>query len=286
MFSEIIAGVMRWGSWGANHSKSEVSKLINACVEADITTFDHADIYGGHTTEALFGEAFVELGIAREKIQLISKAGIQLSSSEKKFDIKSYNYSSEYLINCVDESLRNLKTDYLDLFLLHRPSPLMNPEEIAETFDKMKQSGKVKYFGVSNFLPHQFELLYQYFPLVTNQIEISVNETKAFFDGTLEQLMAKKLRPMAWSVMGNYFTQSSEQNNRLKIIIDSLCEKYNAEENQLLLAFLLKHPSKIYPVIGTADSYKIQKLSQSKNIILEDEDWFRILEASRGREVD
>ena len=286
MFSELIAGTMRWGVWGANHSVKEIQKLIDVCVEENITTFDHADIYGGHTTEELFGNAWKDMDLKRENLQFISKCGIVMNSDKKPSALKYYNYNKDYILNCVDESLSNLKTDYLDTLLLHRPSPLMNPEVIAEAFTVLKDVGKVREFGVSNFSVSQFELINQYVPLVTNQIEISVNEISSFENGILDQLMSKGLRPTAWSVMGSYFSDQSDENIRIKKVIVELCDKYNAEENQILLAFILKHPSKIIPVIGTSKAKTIITLSQTLQIDLDLEDWFRILESIRGKEVD
>lgn len=286
MFSELIAGTMRWGIWGANHSVKEIQKLIDVCVEENITTFDHADIYGGHTTEELFGNAWKDMDLKRENLQFISKCGIVMNSDKKPSALKYYNYNKDYILNCVDESLSNLKTDYLDTLLLHRPSPLMNPEVIAEAFTVLKDVGKVREFGVSNFSVSQFELINQYVPLVTNQIEISVNEISSFENGILDQLMSKGLRPTAWSVMGSYFSDQSDENIRIKKVIVELCDKYNAEENQILLAFILKHPSKIIPVIGTSKAGTIRTLSQTLQIDLDLEDWFRILESIRGKEVD
>lgn len=277
---------MRWGVWGANHSVKEIQKLIDVCVEENITTFDHADIYGSHTTEELFGNAWKDMDLKRENLQFISKCGIVMNSDKKPSALKYYNYNKDYILNCVDESLSNLKTDYLDTLLLHRPSPLMNPEVIAEAFTVLKDAGKVKEFGVSNFSVSQFELINQYVPLVTNQIEISVNEISSFENGILDQLMSKGLRPTAWSVMGSYFSDQSDENIRIKKVIVELCDKYNAEENQILLAFILKHPSKIIPVIGTSKAETIITLSQTLQIDLDLEDWFRILESIRGKEVD
>ena len=286
MFSELIAGTMRWGIWGANHSVKEIQKLIDVCVEENITTFDHADIYGSHTTEELFGNAWKDMDLKRENLQFISKCGIVMNSDKKPSALKYYNYNKDYILNCVDESLSNLKTDYLDTLLLHRPSPLMNPEVIAEAFTVLKDAGKVREFGVSNFSVSQFELINQYVPLVTNQIEISVNEISSFENGILDQLMSKGLRPTAWSVMGSYFSDQSDENIRIKKVIVELCDKYNAEENQILLAFILKHPSKIIPVIGTSKAETIITLSQTLQIDLDLEDWFRILESIKGKEVD
>lgn len=285
-FSPIVLGVMRWGIWGANLSEKEVQKLIEKSLEENFYTFDHADIYGDYSTENLFGNSFSEMKIARENIQLISKCGIELPN-EKNSNLKSYHYSKKYILQQVDTSLKKLKTDYLDVLLLHRPSPLMNPEEIAVTFGILRNQGKVLDFGVSNFSTSQFDLIHQYFPyLITNQIEISLNETKAFYDGTLDQMIMKKLQPMAYSVMGNYFSEpNSEQNWRINSVLKVLCDKYNAEENQILLAFLLRHPAKIHPVIGTSKAENISKAKESLNINLEREDWFKLLEASNGNEV-
>ena len=286
LFSPIIIGTMRWGIWGANHSEKEVQKLIETSLELGLSTFDHADIYGNYTTEKLFGDAFSEMKINREEVQLISKCGIELPCENRDFQIKSYNYSKEHILSSVDKSLENLKTDYLDLLLLHRPSPLMNPEEIAETFDLLRENHKVRHFGVSNFSTSQFDLINEAFPLITNQIEVSINHTDAFYDGTLDQMMLKKLQPMAWSVMGNYFSEKSEQNSRIKKVLDELCVKYHADENQILLAFILKHPSKILPVIGTSKAETIKKFKESLSINMEREDWFEFLEASAGKDVD
>lgn len=226
------------------------------------------------------------MNIERDKIQLISKCGIVMDSKKKPSQLKYYNYEPDYILNCVDESLSNLKTDYLDLLLLHRPSPLLDPEKVAKVFETLKSQGKVKDFGVSNFSASQFDLLNQYFPLVTNQIEVSVNHLDAFYDGTLEQLMVKGLRPMAWSVMGNYFSENTDQNMIISNVLKELADKYDVEENQLLLAFILKHPAKIIPVIGTSKVETVRHLKKSLLIDLEAIDWFRILEASRGKQVD
>ena len=285
VFSPIIIGTMRWGIWGANHSIKAVQNLIEVSCQENLTTFDHADIYGDYTTEKLFGDAFSQMNLKREAVQFISKCGIEMPCINKNFSVKSYNYSKDYILKSVEKSLENLQTDYLDLLLLHRPSPLMNAIEIAESFEILREQKKVRHFGVSNFSPSQFELINDAFPIITNQVEISLNQTAAFYDGTLDQLMLKKLQPMAWSVMGNYFTEKSEENERIKRVLKIFCEKYNAEENQVLLAFILKHPSGILPVIGTSRAENIIKLKESLKINLEHEDWFKLLEAKNGYEI-
>ncbi|MGZ5272684.1 MAG: aldo/keto reductase [Kaistella sp.] len=285
-FSPIIIGTMRWGIWGTNHPVKEVQRLIETSLAEGLFTFDHADIYGNYTTEKLFGDAFSEMNINREEVQYISKCGIEMPCPNRNYKIKSYNYSREHILKSVDQSLENLQTEYLDLLLLHRPSPLMNPEEIAASFDLLREQKKVRHFGVSNFSPSQYDLINDAFPLVTNQVEISINKTDAFYDGTLDQMMLKKLKPMAWSVMGNYFSLKSEQNIRLKDIIEELCIKYEAQENQILLAFLTAHPAKILPVVGTSKAETIREFSESLAIKIQREDWFKLLQASEGKEVD
>ena len=286
-FSEIIIGVMRWGIWGANLSEREVQERISVALDNHFYTFDQADIYGGYTTESLFGKAFSGMQIPREKIQLISKCGIENPGGTKPFELKSYNYSKDYILNSVDESLKNLNTDYLDLLLLHRPSPLMNPEEIAVAFGILRSSGKVLNFGASNFSPSQFELISKAFPfLTTNQVEFSVNHLDPMYNGVFDQMMMKKLRPMVWSVLGNYFSSpETQQNKRLKTILQLLSEKYSLQENQLLISFIRKHPARILPVIGTSKSEVIQIFRKSLDVELEREDWFRILEAAQGSPV-
>lgn len=285
IFSPIITGTMRWGIWGAHHSVSGVQKLIETSLTENLTTFDHADIYGDYTTEKLFGDAFSRMNINREEVQFISKCGIEMPCPNRNFTGKSYNYSHQHIIDSVDQSLKNLKTDYLDLLLLHRPSPLLNPYEIAQSFSVLREQKKVRHFGVSNFSPSQFDLVNDAFPIITNQIEISLNQTKALYDGTLDQMMLKNLQPMAWSVMGNYFSKKTEENTRIKKVLEPLCLKYNADENQILLAFILKLPARILPVIGTSQVETLRKLKGSLAINLERDDWFKLLEAKEGKEV-
>jgi predicted oxidoreductase len=285
ILSPIIIGTMRWGIWGANHSVRSVQNLIEVSCNENLTTFDHADIYGNYTTEKLFGDAFSKMNMNREEVQFISKCGIEMPCVNRNYDVKSYNYSRDYILNSVEKSLENLQTDYLDLLLLHRPSPLMNPTVIAESFEILRDQKKVLHFGVSNFSTSQFDIINDAFPIITNQVEISLNQTKAFDDGTLDRLMLKKLQPMAWSVMGNYFTEQSEENKRIKKVMAQLCDKYSANENQLLLAFILKHPARILPVIGTSRQENILKFKESLTINLTREDWFKLLEAKKGIEV-
>jgi predicted oxidoreductase len=276
---------MTWGRWGKKYSKNEMIALINYCLEHQITSFDHADIYGGYTNETDFGNAFIESKIDRERIQLISKCGIQYLCDNRTNKVKHYNFNKEYIIWSAETSLKNLKTDYLDLFLLHRPSPLMHPNEIAEAFSQLKTQGKIKNFGVSNFTPSQVELISTSCDIKVNQIEFSLTQHSAMYNGALDQMMTKSIVPMAWSPLGAIFKEDTAQTQRIKKLLKALTTVYNASEDQLLLAWVLNHPSKIHPVIGTTNNKRIKAAIEAVDIKLDIEDWFLILEASQGHEV-
>ena len=175
---------MNWGVWDKNLSTTEMVHLINLCIENKITTFDHADIYGGYTTEGQFGKAFSEGKISREKIQLISKCGIQAVAENRSTRLKHYDYSKEHIIWSVENSLKNLQTDYLDVLLLHRPSPLMVADEIAEAVEKLKSEGKIIDFGVSNFSSSQTDLIRSKTEVSYNQIQFSATHHEAMLDGS------------------------------------------------------------------------------------------------------
>ena len=284
-YSRIIAGTMTWGEWGKKFSTSEMISLMNQCTEHGITTFDHADIYGGYTTEGEFGKAFKESKIDRESIQLITKCGIQYLSENRDNKVKHYNYSKDYIIWSAEESLKHLQTDYLDLFLLHRPSPLIQPDEVAEAISSLKEQGKINNFGVSNFTPSQLELISQATNISANQIEFSLTQHSAMHDGTLDQMMLKHITPMSWSPLGSVFKEDSDQTRRINEQLVEFKDKYNATEDQLLLAWVLKHPSRIHPVIGTTSHQRIKDAAKSIKIEMELEDWFLLLVASQGHKV-
>lgn len=282
--SEIIAGTMNWGVWDKNLSTSEMAHLIHLCSENGITTFDHADIYGGYTTEAEFGKAFSESTIQRNKLQFISKCGIQHTQGRDN-KIKHYDYSKEYIIWSVENSLKNLQTDYLDVLLLHRPSPLMVADEIAEAVSKLKSQGKIIDFGVSNFTVSQTELIRQKTPVSYNQIQFSATNTEPMLDGSLDYMQLHNIRPMSWNPLGNVFRVDTEQTRRLKKLLVQLVEKYGVGSDTILLAWILKHPSKVIPVAGTVNTARIQALKKAVQLELDPLDWFAIWTESMGNKV-
>ena len=282
--SEIIAGTMNWGVWDKNLNTSEMAHLIHLCSENGITTFDHADIYGGYTTEAQFGKAFSESKINRDKLQFISKCGIQHTQGRDN-KIKHYDYSKDYIIWSVENSLKNLQTDYLDVLLLHRPSPLMVADEIAEAVTKLKKQGKIIDFGVSNFTASQTELIRQKTPVNYNQIQFSATNTEPMLDGSLDYMQLHNIRPMSWNPLGNVFREDSEQTRRLKKLLVQLVEKYEVGSDTILLAWILKHPSKVIPVAGTVNTARIQALMKAVHLELDPLDWFAIWTESMGNKV-
>lgn len=288
--SRIVAGTMTWGEWGVDYAPLKMAEMIGHCLDLGITSFDHADIYGHYSTEETFGRALTQLGTSvRAQMELVTKCGIRLETNRRPENkLKSYDLSQDYIIASAERSLKNLKTDYLDLFLLHRPSPLMNPAEIAEAFAALEQSGKVRAFGVSNFTPSQFSMLSQSVTLVTNQVECHPLHPDCFYDGTFDQLLATNIRPMIWSPLGGakYFRGESTTVLRLRNTVKNLAEKYgNVSEDVILLAWLLKHPAGAVPVVGTTKKNRLDATRLALEMDLETQDWFAILEAAVGHEV-
>ncbi len=273
---------MNWGIWGVNHSKQDMSKLISESFDSGINSFDHADIYGGYTTEESFGDAFAETGIKREDVFFISKCGIMYPSEKLPVKIKHYDYSEDHINKSVDNSLKNLRTDYLDCLLLHRPSPLMDISIIADNIKRLIKSGKIKSFGVSNFTANQMDMFKGKVEVLYNQINLSLTHLDHMFDGTLEYMKANDILPMAYSPLGSYF---KEDNGKIKDVVDKLKNKYGCTDYQLLISWLLKHPSKVYPVIGTTKSDRIESTLKSLKIEIDLIDWFELLEASVGKRV-
>lgn len=276
--SRIVAGAWRWNE----ASGATVEKLIRSSLEAGITSFDHADIYGDYSNEETFGNVLGKDPGLRKRMQLITKCGIRLISKKWPTSrIKHYDTSREHILHSVDESLRKLRTDFIDLLLIHRPDPLMDPEEVSETFGLLKQNGKVLYFGVSNFTGTQFEMLQGYlpFPLVTNQVEVSLGRIHTLTDGTLDTLMKLKVCPMAWSPLGGGKLIAGSGDMRPQR------EKYDATEAQLSLAWLLKHPSGMFPIIGTTQPGRIFESVKATEIDLERQDWFDMLKIATGKDV-
>ncbi len=275
---------MNWGVWDKNLSTQEMAQLIHLCAENEITTFDHADIYGGYTTETQFGKAFAESKIDRSKLQFISKCGIQHTEGRSN-KVKHYDYSKDYIVSSVEQSLKNLQTDYLDVLLLHRPSPLMISEEIAVAVTKLKSEGKIRHFGLSNFTASQTELIRKFTQVDYNQIQFSATHFEPMLDGSLDYMQTHKIRPMAWNPLGTVFREDTDQTRRLKKLLAELVAKYHVGSDLILLAWILQHPAGIIPVAGTVNVARIQYLKNVSGLKLDLQDWFAIWTESMGNKV-
>jgi len=286
--SRIVHGYWRLRDWDL--SDEQLLKLIEQVLELGITSFDHADIYGNHTCEAYFGRALALKPELREKMELISKCGIKMATDyNPELDIKIYDYSTEYIIKQAETSLKNLGTDRLDLLLLHRPAPFFNPEEVAKAFDQLKSSGKVLNFGVSNFSPAQFDTLQSYLdmPLATNQVEISVSCLAHFENENTEYFLKHKIKPMAWSPLagGAIFNPKTEKDQRLTAVLKNIAAELNTDIDQVMYAWLLKHPTGIMPIVGSQHINRIKSAVDALKIELSLEQWYKIYIASKGEDL-
>ena len=287
--SRLVHGLWRLAGWSKD--KKQIQELMTYCLECGITTFDHADIYGDYTCERLFGEALAESGIERSAIQLVTKCGIKLvSRARPSHRLTSYDTSCAHIVASVEASLQNLRVDYVDLLLIHRPDPFMDPREVNEAFVSLKAAGKVRHFGVSNFLPRQFDMLAANLdvPLVTNQIEYSVMCLDAHADGTIDLCQKLALRPMAWSPFGGgrLFHDDSEQAHRVRETLTRIGRELGGAANdQVALAWVLAHPAQFVPVLGTGKASRIGKAVEALDLTLSREQWFEIRRASAGQDV-
>lgn len=285
-FSRIVAGVWRMGEWG--WSPAQRQQWIETCLDLGISTFDHADIYGGYTIEAMFGEVLRQQPSLRARMQLVSKCGIALPHANRPaIRLKHYNCSVDYILHAVETSLRNLGTDYLDLLLIHRPDPLMDVDEVAEAFTRLQQAGKVAHFGVSNFSPSQFDLLNSRYPLVTNQIECSLLHLQPLFDGSLDQAQRLRRSPMIWSPLagGALFNGQSESARRVQGVLQEMGGRYGCSPATVAWLWLLQHPAKLVPITGSGRVQALHEAVAAAGLVMERQDWFALLQAATGHEV-
>lgn len=279
--SRIITGVWRWQSL----STAETESLIHTSLEHGISSFDHADIYGNYSCEEAFGKILKASPAIRNKMQLITKCGIKLVSDKRpEHTIKHYDTSKKHIVWSAENSLKNLATDRLDLLLIHRPDPLLHPVEVAEAFSELKEQGKVLHFGVSNFTPSQFEMLQSYlpFPLITNQIEISLFNHQLLFDGTVDTMLKHRTGLMVWSPLGG---GKHFKNETIMQQLSLFTEKYQCSHTQLLLAWLLKHPASLFPILGTTKPERLAEGADAHRVVLNKQDWFELIKIITGQDV-
>ena len=291
--SNISLGCMRMGDL----SKQDAANVINNAMELGVNFFDHADIYAGGKSEETFAEAIDMNPTTREKMYIQTKAGIR----------KGYfDFSKEHILNAVDGSLKRLKTDYIDVFLLHRPDALVEPEEVAEAFTELKNSGKVRHFGVSNHNPKQIELLKKYVEqdLIANQLQLSVMHTGlidagvqvntiyengiAQDGGILDYSRLNDMTIQAWSPF-QYGTFEgvfidNEKFPSVNAKLQEIGEKYGVNKSTIAVAWILRHPAKIQTVVGTMNPERLANIAKASDIVLTREEWYEIYRAA-GNEI-
>jgi predicted oxidoreductase len=286
--SRIVHGIWRLSEW--NMSKQEIISLVEHCLTLGIDTFDHADIYGNYSCEGIFGDALASETVLNNKLKIITKCGIKLLSDKKpEHYIKHYDTSYEHIIASAENSLRLLKRESIDVLLIHRPDPFMNPEETARAFTDLRQSGKVKEFGVSNFMPAQYSMLASYldFQMVTNQVELSPVTLDNFENGVIDQCLELRISPMAWSPLGggSIFSAQTHRILTIKNVLHRIADQHDSSIDQIMYAWLLAHPAKIIPTVGTGKLERITKAAEALNIKLTRQQWFEIWVAGQGTNV-
>ncbi len=284
--SRIVAGMWRMTEW--NMAPQQRLAFIEQCLELGVSSFDHADIYGGYGVEALFGEALALKPALRGQMQIVSKCGIKLlSPSRPEHTIQHYDTTAAHITASVEQSLRALRTDYLDLLLIHRPDPLMDFDEMAATFTRLRAEGKVRHFGVSNFSRHQFEALNRRIPLATNQVEFSPLHLAPMFDETFDGLQDLGVPPMIWSPLGGgrLFSGGDAAGERLRACIQQVADEVRQPFASVVFAWIMQLPCKPVPLTGSGRIAAIQEAVQATQFTLSRQQWFEILRAARGHEV-
>jgi predicted oxidoreductase len=284
---------MRIAGDGSAHDRNKGKRAVQVAFDEGYTLFDHADIYGAGLSEQVFGDALRELPLLRDDMVVVGKCGIRLPGQPNEQDPARYDFRATYIKECVEGSLRRLRTDRLDLLLLHRPDYLMSTDEVVEAFTELRQAGKVACFGVSNFSASKLELLQCAIaePLIVHQLEINLHNIDAIVGGRLDQCQRLGLTPQAWCPVagvaypawGNTLTAEEECRLHAELAIQS--RKYEVDAVQVALAWLLKHPAGISPLIGSTTPDRIRDAKRALNVPYSREDWYRLLEARLGRPV-
>jgi predicted oxidoreductase len=281
--SPAIYGFYRWNEQDISLSKMEA--IIDLCLELGINTFDHADIYGGYQCEEAFGEIIKNKRIKREDIVLFTKCGLVVPHPDRPdVRVKYYDTSKDHITESIENSLRKLRTDYIDIFLLNQLDPLSDLEETAITLQKLRDSGKVKNIGVVNFSVFQHQLLSSYLriPIVTNHIELNLLNTSAFDNGQIDYLKQKYMRPLATAPLAEGQIANSIEKRPLLIRrkLEELAPKYNANIESIAVAWIVKLGA--LPLIGTANEQRIRNIVAAFTIDLDKQDWYELYDASRG----
>lgn len=284
--SRVLLGFWRMLDWGLEDR--DVVRLVESALDLGITTLDHADIYGNYEVEEAYGNALAGRPDLRERVEIISKATIVYPSETVR--VKYYDTSYEWITHQVERSLRLLRTDYLDVFLLHRPNPLADPHEIARAFRELKDAGKVRAFGVSNYKEPHLQLLESVVdvPLVTNQLEASVLQHENFDDGTIAHAQRRGIHPIIWSPLagGRIFTSDEPDAVRVREVLEIVREEIGAETiDEVAFAWLATHPAGLAPITGACELDFIRRAVSGVSYRLTPEQWFWIWSAQTGHKI-
>ncbi len=287
--SRIVHGQMRMAGWKLTHR--ELLKRMEEMIELGVTSFDHADIYGNYSCEALLGEVMMLKKSIRSQMEIVTKCGINLISD--KFParkVKFYDYRFEHIVSSVETSLKNFRTHYIDLLLLHRPAPFFDPEAVAKAFSILKRDGKALHFGVSNFTPGQFEMLNSYTEekLVTNQVELSPYCLEHFENGNIDFFLKERIKPMAWSPLagGKLLNPNDDKGRRVLQALTEVAEELHVTPvDKIIYAWLLNHPATIIPVVGSGNLERIRYATEALQIEMSMEQWYKIFIAAKGKEL-
>ncbi|KMK66734.1 aldo/keto reductase family oxidoreductase [Puniceibacterium sp. IMCC21224] len=283
--SRLVYGMWRLSD-DENTAPEHVRAKIDACLDQGITTMDQADIYGGYMAEEVLGNALTPA--LRDKIEIITKCDIVAPvGRHSAARVKYYDTSRAHIVASVEQSLRLMKTDVIDLLLIHRPDPLMDPHETGATLDELVASGKVRSVGVSNFRPWDWSLLQSAMstPLATNQIEISLAANEAFTNGDIAFLQKNGIAPMAWSPLGGGSLFFDTKHADLRTTLSRVANEQGVDETAVAIAWLLAHPARILPVLGTNNLDRIALISDAARVTLDRETWFELYTHAIGHEV-
>ena len=286
-FSRISLGFWRLLEW--NLSDNELLRFTEECLDIGVSTMDHADIYGDYTAEEAFGKAVIKKNPSlRNKMEIVTKCGIVYKSETAR--VKYYNYSEAYIISQLEKSLRYLGVEYVEALLLHRPSPIQDPGEVASAFDKLYASGKVRAFGVSNFLPEQYRAMKSFLnvPIITNQIELSPLNMDNIENGTVDVAIQERIHPMIWSPLagGSIFTGTDDVHRRLREVLETIRQEIGANDiGEVAFAWLLSHPAKMIPITGSGEIDLVKTPVNALKFKLTMEQWFMIWTAVKGHKV-
>lgn len=284
--SQLIYGMWRLGD-DPDTSPNHVQAKIEACLAQGITTMDQAAIYGGFMAEEILGNALSQAPQLKDQIEIVTKCDIIAPMGRhSSARVKYYDTSASHINQSVEDSLRLMQIDTIDLLLIHRPDPMMDHHDTGKALDDLVSSGKVKSVGVSNFRPHDWTLLQSAMStqLVTNQIEISVIANQVFTNGDLAFLQEKGIAPMAWSPLAGGALFDAE-NRELLNVLTAIGAAENVDAAAVAVAWLLAHPANIMPVLGTNNLDRIAKISDALNVKIDRQTWFEIYQAANGHEV-